>query len=526
MNIIKGNDLKEYLQDKNFVDFKKRFVFADMMSEIKSHKEKLVALYGLRRTGKTTLMYQAIMELNNFDKCTFIQCSGKDTIDDLFKYLSKADSNYFFIDEITKIKDFIRFSSCLSDNFINKNRKVIMSGTDSLGFNIAASDELYDRITMLHTTYIPFYEYNYLLDKDIFTYMRYGGTLSDENAFYNEEKTNEYTNTSISKNILHTYKYWKDENETSIFDNISSSDMTSFINRIIRQEDIKFITKVLSDKFKASEISSVRQMYEVKAKTNLLLPEEEREDIPDAKIFKDESLREKIRDALLIKDEHDTDINDDLARGIKYNLLKLDVIKKQDDTFYLIQPGMRYCHIKCIIDTIKENPILKNNFPKKDIEMICEKIMQDIEGHLLENICITDLQDYYRMDIGINVNKYNPNALAGEFDIVLENKVNKKAIALEVKRSDKAIEKQKKWLNNKELCDFYNLDTGYNIVGKYVLYNGVNLTNDDNVVYKNMSDFLKAPMNNINIDFPEFNRLNTDANKDKIFEIDNNVERE
>lgn len=374
MNIIKGNDLKEYLQDKNFVDFKKRFVFADMMSEIKSHKEKLVALYGLRRTGKTTLMYQAIMELNNFDKCTFIQCSGKDTIDDLFKYLSKADSNYFFIDEITKIKDFIRFSSCLSDNFINKNRKVIMSGTDSLGFNIAASDELYDRITMLHTTYIPFYEYNYLLDKDIFTYMRYGGTLSDENVFYNEEKTNEYTNTSISKNILHTYKYWKDENETSIFDNISSSDMTSFINRIIRQEDIKFITKVLSDKFKASEISSVRQMYEVKAKTNLLLPEEERKDIPDAKIFKDESLREKIRDALLIKDEHDTDINDDLARGIKYNLLKLDVIKKQDDTFYLIQPGMRYCHIKSIIDTIKENLILKNNFPKKDIEMICEKI--------------------------------------------------------------------------------------------------------------------------------------------------------
>lgn len=66
-----------------------------MMSEIKSHKEKLVALYGLRRTGKTTLMYQAIQELNNFDKCTFIQCSGKDTIDDLFKYLSKDNSNYF-----------------------------------------------------------------------------------------------------------------------------------------------------------------------------------------------------------------------------------------------------------------------------------------------------------------------------------------------------------------------------------------------------------------------------------------------
>ena len=152
--------------------------------------------------------------------------------------------------------------------------------------------------------------------------------------------------------------------------------------------------------------------------------------------------------------------------------------------------------------------------------------MQDIEGRLLENICITDLQDYYKMDIGIDVNKYNPNALAGEFDIVIENKLNRKAITLEIKRSSEAIENQKKWLNNKELCDFYSLDTGYNIVGKYVLYNGDDFKDDDNVVYKNMSDFLKAPMSNINIDFPEFNRLNDDTSKDKTFEINNNIERE
>ena len=90
-----------------------------------------------------------------------------------------------------------------------------------------------------------------------------------------------------------------------------------------------------------------------------------------------------------------------------------------------------------------------------------------------------------------------------------KNKINHNAIAIEVKRSSKSISEQKKWLNDKDLCNIFELSTGYNIVGKYVLYNGENLNIDaDNVIYKNMSDFIYNPMNNINIEFPLFYKIN------------------
>jgi len=37
--------------------------------------------------------------------------------------------------------------------------KLVLSGTDSLGFAMANRDELYDRSVMIHTSFIPFREY-------------------------------------------------------------------------------------------------------------------------------------------------------------------------------------------------------------------------------------------------------------------------------------------------------------------------------------------------------------------------------
>lgn len=41
--------------------------------------------------------------------------------------------------------------------------KIVVSGTDSLGFQMANRDELYDRNIMIHTSFIPFREYENLL---------------------------------------------------------------------------------------------------------------------------------------------------------------------------------------------------------------------------------------------------------------------------------------------------------------------------------------------------------------------------
>ena len=44
--------------------------------------------------------------------------------------------------------------------------KIVLSGTDSLGFWFALHQELYDRAVTIHTTFIPFREHSRLLGID------------------------------------------------------------------------------------------------------------------------------------------------------------------------------------------------------------------------------------------------------------------------------------------------------------------------------------------------------------------------
>ena len=66
-----------------------------------------------------------------------------------------------------------------SDYFAAKGAKIVIAGTDSLGIMLAQSDILYDRIQMIHTSYIPFAEFSKLIENDsVDEYIEYGGTLT------------------------------------------------------------------------------------------------------------------------------------------------------------------------------------------------------------------------------------------------------------------------------------------------------------------------------------------------------------
>ncbi|MFR3350861.1 MAG: hypothetical protein ACLTR5_01210 [Oscillospiraceae bacterium] len=76
------------------------------------------------------------------------------------------------------MRDFIDSAALFSDVFAAMGMKIILSGTDSLGFWLAMDQELYDRAKPIHTTFIPYREYSRLLGIDsIDEYIRYGGTL-------------------------------------------------------------------------------------------------------------------------------------------------------------------------------------------------------------------------------------------------------------------------------------------------------------------------------------------------------------
>ena len=98
--------------------------------------------------------------------------------------LFKRGYKYVFIDEVTLMEDFIDTAAVLSDIYSQMGMKIVVSGT-ALGFAFADKDELYDRNITIHTSFISYREYSYLLDiNSVDKYIEYGGTLKIENMSF------------------------------------------------------------------------------------------------------------------------------------------------------------------------------------------------------------------------------------------------------------------------------------------------------------------------------------------------------
>ena len=102
-------------------------------------QNRVFILYGLRRIGKTTLIRQIFAEMSgeNLGKGVFIQVTAKDTLANVnqdLKLLEAQGFRYDFLDEVTLMEDFIEGAALFSDVFAASGMKIVLSGTDSLGF--------------------------------------------------------------------------------------------------------------------------------------------------------------------------------------------------------------------------------------------------------------------------------------------------------------------------------------------------------------------------------------------------------
>jgi len=169
---------------KGVKNWGKRDCFRQLQAYLNSEETDRVCLvFGLRRTGKTTMLRQAVLGMtpSQSAKSAYIKAKGSDTMAAMNRDLGKLldlGYEYVFIDEVTLMPDFIDSAALFSDIYAAQGMKIVLSGTDSLGFWFALHQELYDRAVTIHTTFIPFREHSRLLGIDsIDEYIRYGGTL-------------------------------------------------------------------------------------------------------------------------------------------------------------------------------------------------------------------------------------------------------------------------------------------------------------------------------------------------------------
>jgi Predicted ATPase (AAA+ superfamily) len=501
-NVVTGAGLQALAN--SVAKYGKRNCFSTLQKFVTgSYDGKICILYGLRRTGKTTLLFQMLSELP-IEKTAYIKVQ---TIDDMsrltkdLKALFELGYRYVFIDEITLLSDFIDTAAVLSDVFSMMGMKIVVSGTDSLGFAMANRDELYDRSVTIHTSFIPFREYARLLNIcSVDSYIEYGGTLKMENmsfddpdaafdevAFRDDESTRKYIDTAISRNIQHTLK---NDHYGEYFNQLrelyEKGELTNVINRIVQHMNHRFVLRVVEDEFKSHDFGSAKELllHDLPAeRATVLYDVNEKQILERLKAIIE--VKEKSETTVLITQEH--------IDKVKKYLLMLDLIVncperyesgKQAEHIVFSQPGMRYAIAKALVYSLMQDAYFAS-ISEADKAYITGKILDDVKGRMLEDIVLLEVRKTAPSTMEAFKFKFDAG---GEFDMVIYDKTNQNCRIYEIKHSTEANEKQTLHLRDAEKCQIVEKRFGP-ISGKFVLYRGKD-TFAEGVQYLNVENFL------------------------------------
>lgn len=491
----------------DFVDpirtYKKRECFAKLRDYVYGNStDRVFILYGLRRTGKTTLIRQVISEMPDdiLNQTAFVQITpqidlAKINLD--MRRLKKQGYRYVFIDEVTLMDDFIEGAALFSDIFASSGMKVVLSGTDSLGFVFSEDQELYDRCFMLHTTFVPYREFENVLGiKGIDEYIRYGGTMSLGGVDYNrtgmtfatKESTTEYVDSAIARNIQHSLKNYQDGNHFRHLAELYEADeLTSAINRIIEDINHRFTLSVLTKDFKSNDLSlSAKNLLRDRNEPNTILQQIDIAEVT-RQLRELLEIKNKPEQTVAISDIHRAEIKeylDMLDITVDIDTVYLPDLNKKEKRTVITQPGMRYAQAEALIKTLMQDDVFRT-FSLAERNAVTARILSDIQGRMMEDIILLET----KMALP-KCEVFKLVFARGEFDMVVFDPDAASCSIYEVKHSTEAVEAQYRHLVDEEKCKTTEFRFGP-ITGKYVIYRGE--TQDINGIhYLNVEEYLKG----------------------------------
>ena len=499
-NILLSEDLYAFVE--KIKGFHKRNCISKLEDYLNNENYgKVFILYGLRRTGKTTLMRQAILSMSkdSLKRIAFIQLEQGDSLSDIniaLKMLRKRGIKYVFIDEVTIAEDFIEGAALLSDIYAASGMKIVLSGTDSLGFVFSESEELFDRCIMLHTTYIPYKEFERVLGvSGIDEYIRYGGTMSLGGSHYNEvstfrtkDSTDEYIDSAIARNIQHSLKFYQEGNHfRALAELYESNELTSAINRVVEDINHRFTIEVLTRDFKSHDLGISRR--------NLRKDRDNPTDILDDVDI--DSITEELKNALEILNEEEQTVRITDAHRIEIkeylDLLDLTVdiltetIPVNNNKSYrtaIAQPGLRYSQAVALVYQLLRDEAFQS-ISAEERHNILERILNEIKGRMMEDIVILET-----MKANPNKEVFRLQFAVGEFDMVIADPESISCEIYEIKHSDKIVPEQYKNLIDDNKVEATEFRYG-KVTKKTVIYRGQNAMDGD-ICYVNVEDYLKA----------------------------------
>lgn len=499
-NVRAGEELRAFAASVR--TYRKRECFMQLHDFVYGkQRDKVFILYGLRRTGKTTMIRQIFAGMSDAElaKAAFIQTTARDTLAGVnrdLRLLETQGFRYVFLDEVTLMEDFIEGAALFSDVFAACGMKIVLSGTDSLGFLFTEEEQLYDRCILLHTTFIPYREFESVLGiHGIDEYIRYGGTMSLGGIHYNEtstfaskESADEYVDTAIARNIQHSLRCYQYEGHfRHLRDLYEKNELTSAINRVVEDINHRFTLEVLTQDWKSHDlgISASNLRRDRKNPTNIL----DRFDllaVTDS-LRKLLEIRNKTEQTVEMDDAHVAEIREyldllDLTREI--DVLHLPDVSTKSGRTVIAQPGLRYAQADALIRSLLLDEVFSAlSFAERTA--VQKRILNEIKGRMLEDIVLLETK------------LANPKKQVfvlqfpvGEFDMVVFDPEAGSCQIFEIKHSEEAVSQQYRHLIDKEKCALTEHRYG-TITGKIVLYRGESQM-VEGIQYQNVEEYLKV----------------------------------
>ena len=318
--------------------------------------------------------------------------------------------------------------------------------------------------------------------------MSLGGIHYNENStFASKEKTDEYVDTAIARNIQHSLRCYQYEGHfRHLRDLYDKNELTSAINRVVEDINHRFTLEVLTQDWKSHDLGI--------SASNLRRDRENPTDILDridlvavtSSLRKLLEIRNKAEQTIELDDIHVAEIKEyldllDLTREI--DVLHLPDVSTKSSRTVIAQPGLRYAQADELIRSL----LLDETFSALSLAertVVQERILTEIKGRMLEDIVLLETK-LTNLKKQVFVLQFP----IGEFDMVVFDPEVGSCQIFEIKHSEEAVSQQYRHLVNEEKCAQTEHRYG-SITGKFVLYRGKSRV-VDGIPYQNVEEYLR-----------------------------------
>lgn len=485
---------------------------------------RVCTLYGLRRTGKSVLMTQAMLEMTPAQLAKTLYINVKSPLDSMMRLRATLDYfrdhgiEYCFIDEATLLEDFSLSWSSLADNYSMAGMKIVQAGTDSLLFDLVEEREGFDRMYMIHTTNITFAEFCRIMNtNDISDFIRFGGILADtrENRpismvskFANPTEAERYSNSAIATNIVHSLA--RDDISVNpkfnfLVNLYNRGHLVNFIQRRVHDFNNSNALNILTSNFSSNQLSlTVRNMKQSKRKDPV---DQEKLIQTYENIIKSDVIKNFMRDFLILDidfkkakyviGEAEREVVDDylrqlgLLRHFKKILFTYKGVLDEKDTTFIVQPGLRFCQTQALVkEIVKQSSSMIPDVPMR--KQICEQMLYAVSGKILEDIVVFESMQALAGHPEYEVFQFRWDKNGSEFDLVIHDTEEEVMTLVEVKNHDIFYENDAKHLCNMETINFLREKfPNVYIADRKVLYRGEDQFHENGVSWENVNSFLR-----------------------------------